>query len=199
MNPILATALIIVIAYFVGSIPIGLLFARARDVNLRNIGSGNIGATNVARALGKKTGALVLVLDALKGAIPLLAVFGLELDHRIDPFVICAAGFAAMAGHCFPVWLLFRGGKGVATALGIYLVLDLASAGIAVVVFLAVWGSTRIVALGSMTAAVLLPLLLLLRDASDAAVTLGIAGGALVLFQHRGNISRLVRGEENRL
>ena len=199
MTSLWSAAGIVAAAYLVGSIPIGLLFAHARSVDLRNVGSGNIGATNVARALGKKMGLVVLVLDALKGALPLLVVSLLDLDAQIDPFLIVAVGFAAMAGHCFPVWLLFRGGKGVATALGIYLVVDPVSTAIAVAVFVAIWASTRIVALGSIAAAIGMPLLLWLRGGSDAAVTLGIAGGLLVLFQHRANLGRLVRGEENRL
>jgi glycerol-3-phosphate acyltransferase PlsY len=199
MRPVVEFLALVIGAYLVGSIPIGVLFARARRVDLRSVGSGNIGATNVARALGKKTGAIVLVLDAAKGALPLLLVSLLALDQRLDPFLVPAVGFAAMAGHCFPPWLLFRGGKGVATALGIYLVVDPVSTLIAVGAFLAIWLPTRVVALGSMAAAVLMPVLLWLRGGSDAVVTLGIAAGLLVLCQHRTNIGRLWRGEEHHL
>jgi glycerol-3-phosphate acyltransferase PlsY len=190
---------VMIIAYFVGSIPIGLLFARARNVDLYTIGSGNIGATNVARALGKKVGAVVLVLDVLKGALPLVLVFALDLDVRVDPFVITGTGFAAICGHCFPVWLFFRGGKGVATSLGVFVVLDPLIAGITVAVFILVCVMFRIVSIASMAAAVLIPTLLWILGRSDAAVTLGLAVAVLVIVRHRANISRLLRGEENRL
>ena len=190
---------LVVIAYFVGSIPIGLLFARSRDINLRTIGSGNIGATNVARALGTKMGLFVLVLDAGKGALPLAIALLLELDRSADPFFLAATGFAAMMGHCYPVWLLFRGGKGVATALGVFLVVDPLTAAIAVGVFLGLVLATRIVSVGSVTAAASLPLLLWLFARSDAAVTLGLAGALLVIFQHRENLGRLWRRQEPRL
>jgi glycerol-3-phosphate acyltransferase PlsY len=199
MTELVYASVLVVVAYFVGSIPIGLLFARARDVNLRDVGSGNIGATNVARALGKKMGMFVLVFDAGKGAVPVAATLVLELDRSADPFFITATGFAAMMGHCYPLWLGFRGGKGVATALGVFLVVDPASAVIAVAIFLVLVALTRIVSLGSLAGAASLPLSLWLFECSDAAVTLAIAGAVLVIFQHRDNLGRLWRRQEPRL
>ena len=122
-----------------------------------------------------------------------------QLDRSADPFFITATGFAAMMGHCYPLWLGFRGGKGVATALGVFLVVDPASAVIAVAIFLVLVAITRIVSLGSLAGAASLPLSLWLFERSDAAVTLGIAGAVLVIFQHRDNLGRLWRRQEPRL
>lgn len=193
---VITAVAVIVGAYFVGSIPIGVLLSRRRGVDIRAVGSGNIGATNVSRTLGRKLGAVVLVLDALKGALPVLAVVMLELDQRVDPFVLTATGFAAIAGHCFPIWLRFDGGKGVATALGVYLVVDPLVTAICVAIFAACYLPFRIVSIGSMTAAVAFPVLLLVFGHSDAVVTLGIAVSLVILYRHRGNLGRLLRRGE---
>ncbi|HUH02372.1 MAG TPA: glycerol-3-phosphate 1-O-acyltransferase PlsY [Kofleriaceae bacterium] len=196
IGPVIAAVAVIVGAYFVGSIPIGVLLSRRRGVDIRAVGSGNIGATHVSRSLGRKLGAIVLVLDALKGALPVLAVVMLELDQRVDPFVLTATGFAAIAGHCFPIWLRFDGGKGVATALGVYLVVDPLVTGICMAIFAACYLPFRIVSIGSMTAAVAFPVLLLVFGQSDAAVALGIAVGLVIIYRHRGNLGRLLRRGE---
>jgi glycerol-3-phosphate acyltransferase PlsY len=195
----LSSAVALVIgAYFIGSIPIGVLLSRRRGVDIRAVGSGNIGATNVSRSLGRKLGAVVLVLDAIKGALPLGIALLLELDHRVDPFVITATGFSAIAGHCFPIWLRFNGGKGVATALGVYLVVDPLATAICVAVFAVCYVPFRIVSIGSMAAAIAFPLVLLAFGRNDAEVTLGIAVALVILYRHRGNIARLVRRTESR-
>jgi glycerol-3-phosphate acyltransferase PlsY len=196
IGQVIAAVAVIVGAYFVGSIPIGVVLARRRGVDIRAVGSGNIGATNVSRSLGRKLGAVVLVLDALKGALPVLAVVLLELDQRVDPFVLTATGFAAIAGHCFPIWLRFDGGKGVATALGVYLVVDPVVTAICVAIFAACYLPFRIVSIGSLAAATAFPVLLLVFGRSDAAVTLGIAVGLVIIYRHRGNLGRLLRRRE---
>lgn len=190
---------VIAAAYLLGSIPFGLLIARLRTVNVREAGSGNIGATNVARTVGKKLGALVLLLDALKGALPMLAAGALDLAGRAGPYAPTFVGIAAIAGHCFPVWLRFRGGKGVATALGVFLVLDPLVIGIAAGLFAGVYAGFRVVSLGSMCAAASVPLLLWALGRPPEAIVLGAAGAAIVLFQHRGNLARLLGGREHRL
>jgi glycerol-3-phosphate acyltransferase PlsY len=199
VSDMLIAILVIVGAYFSGSIPSGLLLARARGIDIRDVGSGNIGATNVARSLGKKLGAVVLLIDALKGAIPTLVVLLLDLDTTVDPFVLTATGFAAICGHCFPVWLGFRGGKGVATSLGVFLVADPLVAGIGVATFVVLYALFRIASIGSMAGAVMFPVLLWILGRSDAVVTLGIAGAAVVIFKHRGNLVRLFTGTENKV
>ncbi len=197
MNTYAWAAGLVVLSYFIGSIPTGFLFARARGIDIRERGSGNIGATNVARILGKKLGLLILILDALKGAVPVAAVYGLGLHRSVDPFVLTACGVAAICGHCFPVWLGFRGGKGVATSFGVFLVADPMVTGIVVAMFAVIYAAFRIVSLGSLMAAIALPTLLWVLQRSDAAVTLGIAGTLIIVVKHRANIVRLVRRQES--
>jgi len=195
-------------SYLLGSLPFGLLIARmARGIDIREHGSRNIGATNVARVLGMKWGVAVLALDALKGGLP-TALLPMLLSSPADPNwshlrVVC--GVAALLGHMYPCWLKFHGGKGVATAAGVVVVLaPLASAG-AVGTFLLVFALTRIVSLGSIlgvTAFAIIQMVLLApkpfgpRTWSLAAFSLGAP--LLIIYQHRTNIARLLRGEEPR-
>jgi glycerol-3-phosphate acyltransferase PlsY len=184
-------------AYLAGSIPFGVVVARARGVDVQRAGSGNIGATNVARTVGRGYGVLVLALDALKGALPLLvAIHVLAVPARLGPWVTTAMGLAAVAGHCWPPWLAFRGGKGVATALGVLLVLDpgpcLAAAAVWAVV-MAIW---RVAAVASLVAAVtaLATAIALGRPAALLALTAGSV--AIIGLRHRDNVRRLLAGEE---
>jgi glycerol-3-phosphate acyltransferase PlsY len=183
-------------AYLLGSIPFGLILARRRGVDVRQVGSGNIGATNVARNLGKKLGLVVLVLDVAKGAIPVLALRWLALDEHGHPLLITAVGIAPILGHCFPVWLRLHGGKGVATALGVFLALEPAVAGMAVAVFAVLYALFRVVSLGSMTASVAVPVLLWALGRPAPEVALGVLGAAIIIVQHRQNIRRLLRRAE---
>ncbi len=186
----------LLVAYLCGSIPFGLLVARARGVDVRHVGSGNIGATNVARALGKKTGALVLFLDAVKGFLPVL---GTRLTWPERPELAAAVGLAAILGHVFPVWLKLHGGKGVATGLGVFLALSPVSTAIAAAFFAAVYATKRVVSIGSITAATVLPIAMLVRQEPRSQVALAVAVWALVVFRHRANIARLLRREERKL
>lgn len=190
---------VVFFSYVVGSIPTGFLFARARGIDIRAMGSGNIGATNVSRSLGKKLGLVVLVLDALKGALPVLAARGLGLDHSAGPFVITACGLAAICGHCFPVWLGFRGGKGVATSFGVFLAVDPPIIGLCVAVFAVMYALFRIASLGSLVSAIALPVLMWAFHRSSAVLTLAMASTVIVVVKHRANISRLLHGEEGRI
>jgi glycerol-3-phosphate acyltransferase PlsY len=195
----LAAVIVCFAAYLLGSIPFGLLLAKIFGrTDVRKAGSGNIGATNVLRVAGPAAGILTLLFDAGKGW---LAVWiASRLMHGSSSMMI-AAGFLALVGHCFPVWLRFRGGKGVATATGIFLALCPEALLAALILFaLAVWYS-RYVSLGSLVAAAGIPLLVYLLWAPHFAppiiVTLGsIAIALLVIYQHRANIGRLIRGEE---
>jgi glycerol-3-phosphate acyltransferase PlsY len=183
-------------AYLLGSIPFGLILARRRGVDVRQVGSGNIGATNVARSLGKKLGLMVLALDVAKGAIPVLALRWLPPDQRTHPLLLTAVGIAPILGHCFPVWLRMHGGKGVATALGVFLALEPAVAGMAVGVFALIYALFRVVSLGSMSASVAVPVLLWALGRPTPEVALGILGAAVIIVQHRQNIRRLLRRAE---
>jgi glycerol-3-phosphate acyltransferase PlsY len=188
-----------VAAYLLGSIPFGLLLGKlfgAADV--RKEGSGNIGATNVARVAGPLAGILTLLLDAAKGALAVLVAARLS-DQSSTWMMI--AGLCALIGHCFPIWLGFRGGKGVATAAGVFLVLcPPAFLGAAILFFLVVlyW---RFVSLGSISAAAAMPLLIYFfwapHHAPPYAVTFGsLAAALLIVYKHDANIQRLVQGDE---
>ena len=195
----LTPLIVYLVSYVLGSIPFGILMGRlfgGRDV--RKAGSGNIGATNVARVVGPLAGVLTLLLDAAKGWFTVW--IGARTMHG-EAFAMALAGFFAMLGHCFPLWLRFRGGKGVATAAGVFGALCPAAMLAAVILFLLVVGFWRFVSLGSIAAAAALPLLVYLlwapHFAPPLSVTLvSLAIAALVVYQHRGNISRLARGEE---
>jgi glycerol-3-phosphate acyltransferase PlsY len=205
----LLPALFIVAAYLIGSIPFGYLIVRASGGgDVRETGSGGTGATNVTRRAGRGAGVLTLALDAAKGALVALAArWLLAPDFGINSWV-AAASIAVVVGHVFPVWLKFRGGKGVATGLGVFLSLTPAAVALALPVFIAVVWTTRYVSLGSILATCTLPLFVwFLSDrgnthdgvafAPDMAVA--VIGGALIIFMHRANIGRLWRGTESKL
>lgn len=192
-------ALVVVAAYLLGSIPSGLLFARARGIDIRSVGSGNIGATNVSRALGKKLGAVVLLIDAVKGAVPVGLVLLLGLDRKVDPFLLTLTGSAAIAGHCFSIFLRFHGGKGVATSLGVFLVVAPLPTLCAVAVFAASYAVARVASLGSVLAVMSMPVWLHVFGADDAVLTLAIAVVPLIIVTHRENLARLFRGNEPRV
>ncbi len=185
--------LIIVMAYCLGSVPFALLLARGDDV--RRIGSGNVGAANVLRASGVRAGVLVAMLDIAKGAASVVLAMRLSTDGNVP----AAAGFAAILGHIYPVWLRFRGGKGVATACGVFTVLTPLAALPAFAVFIATAWVTRYVSLGSVLATIVLPPLAYAAGYSTAALTAACAASVLILFRHRGNLARLRAGTERRL
>jgi acyl-phosphate glycerol 3-phosphate acyltransferase len=201
--------LALVASYLVGAIPFGWLIARVHGVDLFHAGSGNIGATNVGRVLGRKWGLIVFALDFAKGAVPvalsrLLPIESHEafgLPHSLE----VGAGLCAFLGHMFPVYLSFRGGKGVATGAGVVFVLVPGPTLLALTTFAAVVATTRTVSLGSITAAAMLcgARLLSVPDPFDreSIVVTGFcfAGTALTIFKHRSNIRRLLNGTENRL
>lgn len=189
-------------AYLVGAIPFGYLAGRAKGVDVRRLGSGNIGATNVGRVLGRPYGVAVFVLDAAKGFAP-AACAGWVLGGAA-PLVPVLAGFAAILGHLFPVYLRFRGGKGVATAAGVLAALAPSTTLVALAVWAGVLAAFRIVSLASMVAAVALPVAFGLLDprafAERAPVFwFCVATGILVVVRHRANLARLRAGTEPRI
>ena len=188
--------ILVVVAYLMGSIPFGYLIVRGKGAgDIRQTGSGGTVATNVSRRAGKAAGVLTLLLDAAKGCVAVViakAVSG-------DDWVIAAAAIAALVGHIFPVWLGFRGGKGVATGVGIFLLLAPIPLLCAGVVFVAIVLLTRYVSLGSITAAILIPVLVWVQFDSQPLLTAAVVGSALIVFAHRGNIQRLASGTESRI
>jgi glycerol-3-phosphate acyltransferase PlsY len=188
-----------VAAYLLGSIPFGLILARLfGGSDVRKQGSGNIGATNVARVVGPLAGILTLVLDAAKGAVAVLIAERLSNDSATWMMI---AAIAALIGHCYPIWLNFKGGKGVATAAGIFLVLSpLAFLG-SITLFLLVAIFWRYISLASLSAAAAMPLLIYLlwapHHAPPPVITFGtLAVALLIVYKHDANIQRLVQGEE---
>ena len=185
-----------IVAYLLGSIPFGYLIVRGKSgADIRETGSGGTGATNVSRRAGKAAGVLTLILDAAKGCAAVLIAKTLTGDD----WVIAAAAIAALVGHIFPVWLGFRGGKGVATGVGIFLVLAPIALLCAGVIFVAIVVLTRYVSLGSIIAAALIPVFVWWQSDLRSLLTAAIVGAALIVFAHRGNIQRLSSGTESRI
>ena len=201
--------LILALAYLCGSIPFGLVLALlfAKE-DIRKIGSGNIGATNVARVLGKKLGIITLVLDALKGAIPVGVAIYLYRANAHDAtltsstsvaLLLAMVAAAAFLGHCFPVWLKFHGGKGVATGLGVLAVLFPLVAAIGVAVFAVVFAATRMVSASALVAGVTLVGVVLWREPFNVALVPLAVMFLVMVVRHRGNMLRILRKEESKI
>jgi glycerol-3-phosphate acyltransferase PlsY len=181
--------------YLLGSIPPSFLAGKiARNIDIRQYGSGNAGATNVLRVLGVKAGIVVFLADILKGV--LAALVGRWMAGETGAVL---AGFAAIVGHNWPVFLNFRGGKGIATSFGVLLVLFPLISAILFVVGVIIIAITGYVSLGSITAAILFPILLVIFGYDWKMVLFGVLVGGLALYRHRSNISRLIEGKENKL
>ncbi len=198
-----AYTLIVVASYLVGSVPAGFLAARARGIDIRTVGSGNIGATNVLRVLGKTAGFTVLAVDGFKGFaaarwLPLLAMRVFPGANVEEEHLAIVAGVAAILGHNYPCWLNFKGGKGIATSAGVVM----AWAPLACVTALVVWGVffivTKYVSVASLAAAVILPPAVWLFNGSVAMTCVMTGLSLLAFYKHKGNIRRLLQGTENR-
>ena len=182
--------------YAIGSIPFSFLVARLFGVkDVRAVGSGNVGATNVMRSAGKFPGALALVLDGLKGA----ATVWLARSFTTSEVDVCIAGLCAVIGHLFPVWLGFRGGKGVATGAGLFIPLAPAALGAAIVVFVLTVAITRYVSLASIVATLTLPAVAWWLGAGTTVSLTAVVAALMLVAKHHENIGRLVRGVEPRL
>ena len=188
--------LILIAIYLIAAIPTGVVIARLMGgEDVRQKGSGNIGATNVYRVAGKLAGVLTLVGDTLKGFLPLLA-FKTWLEPT--PTQLGIASAIAILGHCYPVYLKFKGGKGVATALGIFLVISPKAVFFALIVFILTVAITRYISLGSVLAALSAPLVILLLNHQQPVFLATLFIAALVIWRHNSNIRRLLDGTENR-
>ncbi|MGV3771413.1 MAG: glycerol-3-phosphate 1-O-acyltransferase PlsY [Verrucomicrobiales bacterium] len=184
-------------AYFVGSIPTGYLLARARGVDIRSTGSGNIGATNVFRILGKTAGITVLLIDALKGFIPCKYFHFGATPETLEVHALIA-GLFAILGHNYTCWLRFKGGKGIATSAGVLLALTPKGFLIVLVVWLVVFALSKYVSLASITAAASLPIAVYFTGGTTRILILTTVLSALAIYKHKGNIQRLMNGTENR-
>lgn len=195
----LMLSLLVLTAYLLGSIPNGLLIARWKGIDLQKTGSGNIGATNVYRCVGKGWGVFAFVLDAVKGFVPVFVCP--RLLETAPPWLGLACGAAAVAGHNWPVWLKFKGGKGVSTSAGMLLGLAPGAAGLGFAVFALTLALTRFVSLGSILAAIAVPAAGIWLYGAENRLLAGALAvmGLLVVVKHRGNIRRLLGGTEPRL
>src|SRR3954469_14537138 len=188
--------LVVAVAYLLGAIPFGYLLVKWKTGgDVRASGSGNIGATNVLRTTGKAAGVATLLLDIAKGyAAVLLAARWTDYDHRW----IAAAALAVMAGHAYPVFLKFKGGKAVASFVGAFLCMAPAALGAEVIVFVAVVAWTRHISMGSIVGAATFPLAVwLVQRASVEFVAAAVIGGAFIIYKHKANIARLRAGTES--
>jgi glycerol-3-phosphate acyltransferase PlsY len=184
------------VGYAIGSIPFSYLVARLFGVqDVRTVGSGNVGATNVMRSAGKGPGILALLLDGSKGAVAVLLARGLSSSEA----EVCMAGLLAMVGHLFPVWLGFRGGKGVATGAGLFIPLAPYSLGMAILAFVLTLAVFRYVSLASIVAALALPVAAYSLGASTTVALTALGAASMVVLKHHANIGRLVRGVEPKL
>ena len=190
------TLLAVLAGYLIGSLPTGLLVIRAlRGVDIRTVGSGNVGATNVYRVAGLPVALLVLLIDALKGAAPVL----LARAWAPAPWVEVLAGLAAIVGHNWSVFMRFAGGKGIAASFGVLSALSPVAAGVALGVWLVVVAVTRYASLASLLAIASVPVVMIWRGEPADHVTFGVVALAFALYRHRGNIARLRAGTELRV
>jgi len=188
---------IIFTPYIIGSIPFGMLISRRiANIDITQRGSGNIGATNVAREVGLKWGLVTLCLDLFKGFIPVYIFY--RYFNSSSGIGILIVSLSTLLGHQFSFFTRFHGGKGISTALGIFLALSPISAVIALCIFIIMVYSTDFVSLGSMIAACSMPLILLLSRGSKSLIFTSLIMAALICFKHKGNINRLLKGEERR-
>jgi glycerol-3-phosphate acyltransferase PlsY len=186
--------LYIVIAYLIGAIPVGVILSKIKGIDPRKTGSGNIGATNVMRAAGKAFGLLTLIGDALKGLAPTL----IAMKYGLPSPVIAFIGLSTFIGHLFPVYLKFKGGKGVATALGVYIAISPYAILISFIAFILTFLKWRYVSLGSLIGTGIMPLALIVLKAPMEYVYLSLIIGVLIFIKHKDNIKRILSGQENR-
>jgi glycerol-3-phosphate acyltransferase PlsY len=191
--------LFIVAGYLIGSIPFGWVLGKCLGIDVRCAGSGNIGATNVNRLLGKKMGAITLLADAGKAVLPMLAAARILGNQPTAQFWVAATGGAAFLGHLYPLYLKFKGGKGVATALGIFFYVQPLALSICILVFVAVVRIWGYVSLGSLVAAALMPALVFLLEGPGYKAYLALLIAGLIWLKHSENIKRLVNHQENRI
>jgi glycerol-3-phosphate acyltransferase PlsY len=187
---------VIILAYLIGSIPFALILARRWGaVDLRRVGSGNLGAANVMRASGVTAGVLVAALDMAKGAVSVW----LAARASTGTAVPAAAGLAAIVGHIYPVWIRFRGGKGVATACGVFSLLTPLAIPPALAIFAAVVWLTKYISLGSVVASIVLPPLAYALGSPTSSVLAAVGAAIIIVFRHRSNVVRLRTGTERRI
>ena len=198
--PLAPQGLAALVAFFLGSIPFSWILARLRGgIDLRATGSGNVGATNLARSVGYGAGTLALLLDAAKGAAAVLLARALAAEGPAGTTAEAIAGGLAILGHSFTPFLRFRGGKGVATGAGVFAILAPWALGVSVLVFAVAVAASRMVSVGSVLASATLPAAIFLLGGDRRVTALAILSSALVIARHRSNLARILAGNENRI
>jgi acyl phosphate:glycerol-3-phosphate acyltransferase len=204
--PVSGYILTAIAAYLLGSIPTGFLVGKARGIDIRTMGSGNIGATNVFRYFGKTAGLVVLLVDAVKGLVAVIALprlcwlaFGAQPDPLNREWLEITAGLAAILGHNFTCWLSFKGGKGIATSAGVLIALVPYSLLAIFAVWILVFALTRFVSLASICASFTLPIATWILGGSFTMIAINAAMAALAIYKHKSNIQRLLNGTESRI
>lgn len=190
--------LLIAAAYLIGSIPFGLVFGKLAGIDVRTSGSGNIGATNVSRLVGKKMGVLTLVADVGKGFLPMMAAAWFLREAQTGESVVLYCGAATFLGHLFPIYLKFKGGKGVATALGVFLYLDPVAVLIALAAFIVAVFASGYVSVGSLAAAALFPGISWYLGTGGSQLLLAGFVSILIWAKHHENIVRLLKQQEHK-
>ncbi|MDD2856797.1 MAG: glycerol-3-phosphate 1-O-acyltransferase PlsY [Desulfuromonadaceae bacterium] len=185
---------LILAAYMIGSFPTGLILGKLYGIDVRKAGSGNVGATNLYRTVGRKIGIITLIVDCLKGLVPVLVVISLGQSIEFAAFV----GFSAFCGHVFSIFLKFRGGKGVATALGVFLALAPMAVTLAIALFALIKFRWRYVSLGSILAAASMPFGVFFMGGNKSVNIVTLIIALIVILRHNENIRRLISGTENK-
>ncbi|MDO8282930.1 MAG: glycerol-3-phosphate 1-O-acyltransferase PlsY [Thermodesulfovibrionia bacterium] len=193
--------LLIPLSYLIGSIPFGVIISKAKGIDIRSTGSGNIGATNVLRGVGKLPALLTLVCDILKGAAPFFLLYLILGERGSSSFDLWGgmAALAVVAGHLFPVFLSFKGGKGVATGLGVMLFYSPITLAVMVIIWLVTAAIARYSSLSAITAYSVMPIILALSGASFIKVSFGLILAMMIVLKHASNIKRLCNGAETKI
>lgn len=197
--------IIAVLAYFMGSIPTGVIIGKKlKGIDIREVGSKNTGATNAYRVLGPKIGIAVLLLDILKGFIPVACANYLSQMGMFSKSLIVLIGLIAIIGHTFSIFIKFKGGKGVATSIGVFLALEPFVIFVILIIFIVIVWLTRYVSLGSIIGAAIFPFLcyfmpgIFEQEPNIPVVAVGVLVSVYIIWKHKANISRLIKGEENK-
>ena len=204
-NFLIFSSLFVFFGYLVGSIPFGLILTRANGIgDIRKIGSGNIGATNVLRTGNKKLALMTLLLDGVKGALAIYFVkvisnYEIVSNLNNNNFFECVAGVSAVIGHCYPIWLKFNGGKGVATGFGVILYFDFFIGIISLIMWLLVTKIFKISSLSALTVYILIPILMFINSIENVFLISSIIISCVCFIKHKDNIKRLLKGSEPKI
>ncbi|MCD4783623.1 MAG: glycerol-3-phosphate 1-O-acyltransferase PlsY [Candidatus Eremiobacteraeota bacterium] len=198
--------ILVIIGYLSGSVPYGIVIGKKfKGIDIRKTGSGNIGTANAVRALGPFLGGMVFLCDSIKGAIPILLTLGINkwfpgaIPQNLVNLTITLVGFASILGHNYPLFLGFKGGKGIATSFGVFVILDWRAAILSLLVWVIIVTTTKLSSLGSLMGSISLPILMIVFKSPKEFIIFGFIASAFAFYKHRANIGRLLKGEEKKI